>query len=156
MENKTKALLIGASGLTGSHCLNLLLEDNYFQEVEIWCRKPTGVKHKKLTETIINFEKLSDININAQLVFCCLGTTIKKAGTKENFFKTDHDYVIDLAKNTRQKAAEKFIYISSIGANAKSSNFYLKTKGQVEKDLKTVFTEGLFILRPSMLMGKRK
>ena len=150
-----KALLLGASGLTGGHCLKLLLNDNYYDAVEIWVRKPLGNSHPKLTEKIIDFENLSTLNTDAAHVFCCMGTTIKKAKSQENFFKTDHDYVITAAEIARNSGAKKFLYISSIGASPASKNFYLRTKGKVEEDLKKVFPDGLYIFRPSMLMGKR-
>lgn len=156
METKMKALLIGASGLTGGHCLRLLLKDYFYKEVEIWVRKSTGIVHPKLIEKIVDFDTIETIgNTDAQHVFCCLGTTIKKAGSQQNFYKADHDYVISVAKMAVRSGVKKFLYISSIGANAYSKNFYLKTKGKVEKDLKTVFNDGLFIFRPSMLMGNR-
>jgi uncharacterized protein YbjT (DUF2867 family) len=151
-----KALLLGASGLTGGNCLKMLLDDNFYNEVEIWVRKPLGISHAKLTEKIIDFEKLSAFTTDANHVFCCIGTTIKKAKSKENFFKTDHDYVVTAAEIARLAGAKKFMYISSIGASAQSKNFYLRTKGKVEEDLKKVFPDGLYIFRPSMLIGKRE
>ena len=150
-----KALLLGASGLTGGNCLKLLLNDGFYDAVEIWVRKPVGISHPKLTEKIVDFENLSVLKTDAGHVFCCIGTTIKKAKTQENFFKTDHDYVITAAEIARNSGAKKFLYISSIGASASSKNFYLRTKGKVEEDLKKVFPDSLFIFRPSMLMGKR-
>lgn len=157
METKTKALLIGASGMTGSSCLHYLLNDKFYNAVEIWVRKPTGISHPKLIEKIIDFNNIETAcDTDAMHVFCCLGTTINKAKTRENFYKTDHDYVIAAAKVAKRSGAEKFLYISSIGANAVSKNFYLRTKGKVEKDLKKVFPDGLNIFRPSMLMGKRE
>ncbi|HNZ43739.1 MAG TPA: NAD(P)H-binding protein [Bacteroidales bacterium] len=157
METKMKALLIGASGLTGGHCLRLLLNDTFYNEVEIWVRKSTGIKHPKLIEKIIDFNVIETFNnTDAQHVFCCLGTTIKNAGNQENFHKIDHDYVIAAATIAARSGAEKFLYISSIGADSKSKNFYLRTKGKVEDDLKNIFKNGLVIFRPSMLMGKRQ
>jgi len=151
-----KAILVGATGLCGKHCLEKLLNDTDYQCVEIWVRRPTGIKHNKLDERIIDFDHLESLpDTDAQHFFCCLGTTIKKAGNQETFYKTDHDYVVSLAKIAQRSGAEKFLYISSIGANALSRNFYLRTKGKVEEDLKKAFTAGLIIFRPSMLLGKR-
>lgn len=156
MENNMKALLIGASGLTGGHCLQLILKDSFYTQVEIWVRKSTGITHPKLIEKVIDFNAIETMeNIDVQHIFCCLGTTIKKAGSQENFYKADHDYVIAVAEIAARSGAKKFLYISSIGANSQSKNFYLRTKGKVEDDLKKKFKNGLVIFRPSMLMGKR-
>ena len=156
MQKMYKAIIIGATGLCGNHCLNKILIDPDYSEVEIWVRKVTGITHPKLKEKIMDFNTIETLdNTDAQHVFCCLGTTIKKAGSQANFYKTDHDYVISAAKIAARSGAKKFLYISSIGANSKSKNFYLRTKGKVEEDLKTICKDGLFIFRPSMLMGKR-
>ena len=85
-----------------------------------------------------------------------LGTTIATAGSKEAFYKVDHDLVIDFAKNAKDAGAKTFALVSSVGANPKTSNFYLKVKGETEKDLEAMGFESLIILRPSMLMGERK
>ncbi|HOV11230.1 MAG TPA: NAD(P)H-binding protein [Bacteroidales bacterium] len=157
METKMKALLIGASGLTGTQCLEKLLNDDDYAKVEIWVRRSVGKAHPRLIEKIIDFDALKNNTVtDAQHVFCCLGTTIKKAGSQENFYKADHDYVVTVAEIAARSGAEKFLYISSIGADSKSKNFYLRTKGKVEDDLKNTFKNGLVIFRPSMLMGKRQ
>jgi uncharacterized protein YbjT (DUF2867 family) len=86
---------------------------------------------------------------------CCLGTTIKKAGTKELFFKVDHDYVVNFAKLCRSSGAKKFIVVSAMGADSNSSVFYNQVKGQMEKALEGLGFESLVILRPSLLLGDR-
>lgn len=157
MQKNYKALIIGATGLCGKNCLYQLLKDPDYNKIDIWVRKTSGISHPKLTEKVIDFNNIeSQERTDAQHVFCCLGTTIKKAGNQENFYKTDHDYVIAAANIAARSGAEKFLYISSIGANSNSRNFYLRTKGKTEEDLKKVFKGGLIIFRPSMLMGKRQ
>ena len=152
-----KALLLGSSGLIGSSCLDQLLADNYYDSVEIWVRKASGIVHPKLKENIVDFEKINNSGeTDAQHLFCCLGTTIKKAKTKEAFRKVDYDYVVDFAKLAEKLKVEKFLVISSIGANANSNNFYLKTKGEMEEAVKQCQIPSIFILQPSMLFGKRK
>jgi uncharacterized protein YbjT (DUF2867 family) len=152
-----KALLIGATGLTGTECLKLLLNDDFYSGVEIWVRRPTGISHPKLIENVIDFDKIHQIeNLKADHVFCCLGTTIGKAGSQENFYKIDHDYVLACAKVAERSQAGKFLYISSIGANIASGNFYLRTKGQVEESLSQLIIPSVVIFRPSMLLGNRK
>jgi uncharacterized protein YbjT (DUF2867 family) len=151
-----KALLIGATGLTGGECLNLLLNDYYYDGVEIWVRKSTGITHKKLIERIIDFDKIHLIDCNnADHVFCCLGTTINKAKSKDNFYRIDHDYVINCARVAEKSKSEKFLYISSLGANKDSGNFYLRTKGKVEESLNKIIIPCVIIFRPSMLLGNR-
>ncbi len=152
-----KALLLGSSGLIGGSCLKELLADDYYTSIEIWVRTPSGLKHPKLKETIVAFDEMKLINsIEAQHVFCCLGTTIKKAKTKQAFQKIDYDYVVDAAKLSEKSGVEKFLVISSIGANTKTNNFYLKTKGEMEETVKLCKIPAIFILRPSILFGKRK
>jgi len=157
MQKTYKGLIIGATGLCGKNCLYKLLKDPDYTEVKIWVRKTSGISHPKLTEKIIDFDNMESLEeTDAEHVFCCLGTTIKKAGSQTSFYKIDHGYVISAAKIAARSGAKKFLYISSIGANAQSKNFYLRTKGKVEEDLKKVFPNGLFIFRPSMLMGPRE
>jgi uncharacterized protein YbjT (DUF2867 family) len=151
------ALLIGATGLTGQLCLYALLNDDYYSGVEIWVRKSTGIKHPKLVERVIDFNKIHLIDyLRADHVFCCFGTTIGKAGSQANFTKIDHDYVLACAKVAEKSEADKFLYVSSLGANKDSGNFYLRTKGQVEESLRRLIISSVIIFRPSMLMGKRQ
>jgi len=151
-----RAVLVGATGLTGMECLNLLLRDDYYTSVEIWVRRSTGITHPKLTEMIIDFEKIHQIDCTSvDHFYCCLGTTIAKAKTQANFYITDHDYVLECAKVAERAKAEKFLYISSLGANHNSRNFYLRTKGQVEESLKQTGIPSVIVFRPSMLLGNR-
>jgi uncharacterized protein YbjT (DUF2867 family) len=151
-----KALLIGASGLIGRQILNKLLEDNFYSEVEIRVRKSLGIKHTKLKETLTDFSEINSLKeIDANHVFCCLGTTIKKAKSKEQFRKVDFEYVVNLAKSAEESNTSKFLVISSIGANYKSGNFYLRTKGEMEEALKKINIPTINIFRPSLLVGKR-
>jgi uncharacterized protein YbjT (DUF2867 family) len=152
-----KALIIGATGLIGSECLELLLKDDAYSFVEIWVRNITGNTHPKLIEKLLNFDKISVLPLtNADHVFCCLGTTINKVKTKEAFTRIDKEYVSALAKFAEQSGCQKFVVISSIGANKNSGNFYLRTKGEMEEEVKSCSIPTIFILRPSMLLGKRK
>jgi uncharacterized protein YbjT (DUF2867 family) len=151
-----KAVLAGATGLTGKECLNLLLSDDFYSEVEIWVRKSTGITHPKLSEKIVDFDKIAQMDCtHIDHFFCCLGTTIKKAKSQANFYKIDHDFVLDCAKIAEKYQSEKFLYISSLGANKDSGNFYLRTKGQVEESLKQLIIPHIIIFRPSMLLGNR-
>jgi len=157
MTHSKKALLIGASGLIGSHCLQALLDDVYFTQIEVWVRKPLAIKHLKLKCIIRDLGDISQIPAtDATHVFCCLGTTIKKAGTQAAFRKVDFDYVVEMAKLAERSHVTNFTLISSIGANPQSGNFYLCVKGQMEEAVKSCSIHSIIILRPSMLLGKRQ
>lgn len=152
-----KALLVGASGLVGRECLRQLLKDDEINEIVIWTRKPIAYNHPKLTEWIVDFNHLAqNSDVNADLVFCCLGTTMGKAKSKEAFRKVDYEYPLDLAVIAQQKQVKHFSIVSSIGANAKSRNFYLRTKGEMEEAIAGLALPSISILRPSILLGKRK
>ena len=156
METKT-ALLAGSTGLIGSFCLTELLKEDVYREVETWVRKPSGIIHPKLKEVIVDF--LHPDQLPQHLpdhVFCCLGTTIKKAGSQEAFRQVDLELVADLAKRAEQSGSEKFLVVSSIGASLSTGNFYLKTKGEMEEKVRSCKIPSVVIFRPSMLLGKRK
>ena len=152
------ALLAGASGLVGSELLELLVDNTVYQTIHILTRKPLKMNSPKIIEHVINFDNLDGLTLENPIdhVFCTLGTTIKKAGTKENFRKVDFDYVVELGRKAKRWNAEKFLVVSSLGANARSSIFYSRTKGEMEKALQEINLPQLFIFRPSLLMGNRK
>ena len=154
--NKT-ALIVGATGLTGGYLLNLLLESPNYNKVISLVRKPTGKTDHKLEERVIDFEKLdTEIkDLRADDVFICLGTTIKKAKTQENFKKVDLEYPITIAKTLRENGAKKLAVVSALGANSNSKIFYNRTKGQLEDALVAIGYDNLFIMQPSLLMGNR-
>jgi uncharacterized protein YbjT (DUF2867 family) len=155
--NKT-AIVIGASGLVGTELVKKLLQDDSFTEVKLFLRKPLELSHQKLIQHSIDFNsiaKYADL-ITGDVVFCCMGTTIKTAGSKENFIKVDYTYVVNFAHVAKQNGAEKFILVSSMGADKNSTNFYLKVKGDVESDITRLKFKNLIVVRPSMLLGDRK
>jgi len=151
------ALLLGASGLVGGHCLDLLLEDDTYREVVTLGRRFLRRDHPKLKQYLIDFDRLSDQArlVRAQDVFCCLGTTIKKAGSKEAFYKVDFTYPCQAAKIAAQNGAEQFLLVSALGANARSSVFYNRVKGEVESAIGQLSFQGVQIFRPSLLLGER-
>lgn len=157
ISNK-KALLAGATGLVGSNLLNLLLNDPYYNEVIIPVRHKTGISHPKLKELIIDYDKLDSYKdlLKADDIFCCLGTTIKKAGSQEAFRKVDFNYPLDLAKLTLSNGARQYLIITSIGANEKSKVFYTRVKGEIENELTKLNFKSISIFRPSMILGERK
>lgn len=156
-ENLKTALVFGATGLTGGFVTELLEQDDRYKEVIIFTRIPVSTKAGKTRQ--ITFDP-ADIQAITHLVkgdhlFCCIGTTIKKAGSRKIFFETDHNLVIEIAKAAVSNHVKSFGLISSIGANPNSGNFYLRTKGQVEESLKRQAFPIISILRPSMLLGIR-
>jgi uncharacterized protein YbjT (DUF2867 family) len=151
------ALIAGATGLLGSELVSLLIENNYYTSIHLITRRPYHLKHRKIADHIIDFNKLDEFSLNAQVhdVFICLGTTIKKAGSQANFLKVDLEFVDGVAKWAKQHNAEKLAFISSVGANAESNNFYLSVKGKAENALKNIDFKNLILIRPSLLLGKR-
>ena len=151
------ALVVGATGLVGSELVKILLEAPEYDEVVVWVRKTTGISHVKLVEKIIEFDKLETVKVEGKVdhVFCCLGTTIKKAKTREAFAKVDLEYPLALGRWAKENCVSQFLVVSSIGADASSKVFYSKTKGQLEVGLKRLDLNGLQIFRPSLLLGER-
>ena len=157
MPKKT-ALLLGGSGLTGGHCLDYLLNDGHYEQVVALVRRPLPIEHPKLNQIQVDFNRLNDslAGIQANDVFCCLGTTIKKAGSQKAFYEVDFTYPAEIAKLSLANGAEKFMLISAIGANSKSSVFYNRVKGKVEEEIDRYGFKGFYIFRPSLLLGKRQ
>jgi uncharacterized protein YbjT (DUF2867 family) len=157
MRNK-KSILLGASGLIGSELMTLLLENNEYSEVKIFVRKRLPFEHLKLKQIITNFDQLENITseIDSEVIFCCLGSTKKKTPDLTEYRKIDHDYPLYFAKEGLKNGLKQYHIISSLGANAKSSNFYSKMKGEIENDLKGLEINALYIYQPSFLEGDRK
>jgi uncharacterized protein YbjT (DUF2867 family) len=151
------ALIIGSTGLIGSQLLQLLLESEQYSKVITFVKRDAGIQHPKLKQHIIDFDKLESYQdlVEGDDFFCTIGTTIKKAGSKEAFRKVDFEYPAQFAKIAAQNKIKQFLIISSLGADAASSNFYLKTKGEIENFLKASTLEKVSILRPSLLLGNR-
>lgn len=159
MRNKNKsAILLGASGLTGSSLLNILLEDNTYTEVKIFVRKSLNISHPKLTVHIIDFDKPHTYEkfVQGDVIFCCLGTTIKQAGSQAAFRSVDYSYPVNFGKIAKQNGIQQYLLVSSIGANANSSVFYLRTKGECETGIKETGINSISVFRPASLSGKRE
>jgi len=150
------AIIAGASGLTGTHLVKLMLQSSTYNTVKILVRKPMDIEHSSLQQIVYDYEYPAPEVIKADDVYCCLGTTIKKAGSREAFKKVDYEYPLQVARIAHQNGAQKFSVISAIGANPKSKIFYNIVKGQVEEAIKEIPFEAIYILRPSMLLGNRK
>lgn len=157
MHKTRNALIAGASGLVGSHCLRLLLDSDRYSQVISIGRREVPLIHPKLDQQIVDFDNLKKFrsDLAADDVFCCLGTTIKKAGSKENFYKVDHTYVVELAKAAVAKNASQFLVVSAMGADAGSMFFYNKVKGEMEHDVQQLNYKAVHFFRPSLLLGER-
>lgn len=153
-----KAIIAGSSGLIGSKLLDILLQEAFYDEVLILVRKELPIQHKKLTQLVINFDQMDSYadKFTGHAVFCCLGTTNAKTPDKVTYRKIDHDYPVQLAQLAFKNGVKQFHLVSAVGADAASSMFYVKTKGETEDDLKNIGLPSLYIYRPSMLTGDRK
>ena len=149
------ALIAGASGLTGSYLLNHLLNNNTYDRVKALVRKPLDMEHPNLQQIVFDFDLPDPGVIKADHVYCTLGTTIKKAGSKEAFRQVDYEYPLQIAKTAYGNGAEKYAVVSAMGANPNSMFFYNRVKGQMEESLKEIPFESIYIARPSMLLGPR-
>jgi uncharacterized protein YbjT (DUF2867 family) len=149
------AMIAGSSGLTGGFLLKMLLEAPEYREVIAYVRKPTRIQHPKLREVVMDWEKL-DAPVPADDVFCCLGTTIKKAGSQEAFRRVDYEYPLHLAELQLEGGSQQFLLVSAIGADASSSIFYSRVKGELEDALKKLGYKSLHIFQPSFIAGPRK
>lgn len=158
MSQNQTALLFGATGLVGKKVLNLLIEDERYTSIIVANRSSKKYTSSKVKEAIVDFselEKSSDL-FKVNHVFVCLGTTIKKAGSKSAFEKVDLEYPHQIAKLAKQLNVNQLVHVSAIGANASSSNFYTKTKGRVEEAIWADGPERSYAVRPSMLFGNRE
>lgn len=153
-----KAVIVGASGLIGSSLLNILLNEAAYTEITILVRKKTGVVNKKLKEIVVDFDQLDNYGaeINGHALFCCLGTTKAKTPNEQDYRKIDHDYPVKLAQLAYQNGVKQYHIVSALGANANSSFFYPRLKGETEQDIKKIGLKILHIYQPSMLIGDRK
>ncbi|CAN5448746.1 oxidoreductase [soil metagenome] len=152
------ALIAGATGLVGKKLLHRLLQNDNYNKVISLVRSEEPSNHPKLEQMIVDFDKLEEVALNlaADDYFCCLGTTMKKAGSKENFAKVDYLYPVNLASIAEKNKCKKYLLVSAMGADKKSLFFYNKVKGEVEEDISKKNIESIYIFRPSLLLGNRE
>ena len=151
------AIIAGASGLVGSCLLNLLLSDRTYRSVIVLTRKSLKKSHPRLKEIVVSFDQLDDVQneLCADHIYCCLGTTMKKAGSREAFRKVDYQYPLKLARVTKHQGASYFLLISSLGADKNSMIFYSRTKGDIEESVARLNFSSYGIFRPSLILGNR-
>lgn len=151
-----KALVIGATGATGKDLVKQLLNDNEFDEVDIFVRKPVAVQNDKLKVHVVNFENPDEWKdkVKGDVAFSCLGTTLKDAGSKEAQRKVDFDYQYQFAKAAKENEVDDYILVSSYGADPTSKIFYSKMKGELEEAVKQLHFTKITIFKPGMLERK--
>jgi len=150
--------LLGASGLVGGHLLALLAADEAYSRGTLIGRRPLGLERDKLREVVVDFDRPEALHAHLTVddVFCCLGTTIKKAGSQDAFRRVDRDIPVAVGREARAAGARQFLIVTAVGADAKSRIFYNRVKGEVEDALAELeLPGGLKVFRPSMLVGER-
>lgn len=157
MEVKKTAIVVGATGLIGGFVVDKLKDDDRFARIIVLGRRDIDISHPKIEVYITDFQDLEKFKFwaDADCLFCCIGTTIAVAGSKENFRKVDYFIPKDLSKFCENYGIS-FLLVSSLGADKNSSNFYLRTKGETEDALINSGIKTVHIFRPSMLLGPRK
>jgi uncharacterized protein YbjT (DUF2867 family) len=154
------ALILGASGLTGSQLLKLLLDSADFNHVRALVRKPLGISHPKLEEIIVDFQNMEQYKLavgKGDIIFSCIGTTLKNVkGNKQLYKEIDFDIPVNAARFGIEAGYKQFVLVSAHLANAKSMVFYNRLKGETEDIIRTFPFESIHIFRPSFLIGERK
>ncbi len=153
--NKT-ALVLGATGLIGDLLTHQLIASGRYERVKVLVRNSLGWQHPQLQEVPFDFERPNGLVTQADDIFCCLGTTMKKAGSKDAFKRVDYQYPMDIARLGLANGAKQFAIVTAMGADAESSFFYNRVKGEVERDLTAMNFPTLLIFRPSLLLGNRR
>jgi uncharacterized protein YbjT (DUF2867 family) len=155
---KKTALVIGATGLVGNELVHQLLADDRFGAVLVFVRRSMGISHSKLQEFIINFDEPQSWShlVKGDVLFSALGTTLKKAGSKEAQYKIDHDYQYNFAQAAAQNQVPVYVLVSSAMASVSSRIFYTRMKGELERDIQLLPFQAIHIMQPGMLQGNRK
>lgn len=157
MSNTQRALVIGGTGLVGSHLLEQLDADKQFDAIYAISRRPCAT-HSRIVNIITELDAVTGNEdfFNVDVVFCAIGSTIKKAGSQEEFRRIDYELPLYIARLAKARGVKKFVLVSSIGVTPDSKYFYLQVKYALERDLAALVFEQLSILQPSLIMGDRK
>ena len=151
-----KALIIGATGATGKDLVQVLLQDNLYKEVVIFVRRSSGVVHSKLKEIITDFDRLEEVTafINGDVLFSCLGTTLKAAGSKNKQWHIDYQIPLHFAEIAKRNGVSRMVLLSAYGASAASKVFYSQLKGKLEDAIAKLTFDSYIIFRPGLLERK--
>jgi uncharacterized protein YbjT (DUF2867 family) len=152
------AVVLGATGLVGGFVVAQLLNREEYDVVKVIVRTPLNMQHPKLTQVVVDWDHLDqydELFTNVRDVYCCLGTTIKKAGSQQQFRKVDYDYPVHAAQLARAAGVSQFLNVSAMGADPSSRVFYNRTKGETEDALSSMGIPAVHLFRPSLLLGNR-
>ena len=151
------ALVFGSTGLVGGNLLRLLIKDEKYKKIRIFVRSYTSKIDPKIEVVQTDFTKLENIKseIKGDDCFFCIGTTRKKTPNKQDYINTEYNLPVTIGKICSDNNVQNFTYISSLGANPKTSNLYLKNKGMAEEELRKLNFKKFIVIRPSFLIGKR-
>ncbi len=159
MKSSKTALIAGSTGLVGRELLILLVENPAYEKVVALVRKKNAYQHEKLTQVETDFNDLKLVGSyfeGVDDVFCCLGTTMKNAGSKDAFRKVDFEYPVSIAALTEKNSCKGFYCISAMGADPKSRVFYNRVKGEMEEKVSGFSIPSINFFRPSLLIGYRE
>lgn len=156
-ESAKTVLIAGSTGLTGQVLTEKLLSRSDINKIKLITRRSLSLSDSRLQEIVTDFDDILNHvdDLQTDEVFCCLGSTLKKAGSKQAFKRVDVDYVLRVARLSLQKSARGFHLVSSLGASLSSPSFYLRTKAEVEEELMRMPFQKIRIYRPSFLDGDR-
>lgn len=151
-----KALIIGATGATGKDLVNVLLQDGFYSEVVIFVRRTSGIAHAKLKEVITDFNKPEEVAelIKGDVLFSCLGTTLKAAGSKDKQWHIDYEIPLQFAEIAKRNAVSEMVLLSAYGASATSRVFYSQLKGKLEEAISAFGFCSYIVFRPGLLLRK--
>ncbi|SDE12017.1 NAD(P)H-binding [Dyadobacter soli] len=151
-----KAIIIGATGASGKNLLDIVLNDPDYLEVAIFVRRPTGITDPKLTEVVTDFDNLKEVSgqIHGDVLFSCLGTTLKAAGSKENQWHIDYEIPLEFAQTARRNGVPQMVLLSAYGASPDSNVFYSMLKGKLEERITALAFKKLVIFKPGLLLRK--
>ncbi|MCC1496366.1 NAD(P)H-binding protein [Alcanivorax sp. 1008] len=152
-----RAVVLGATGLVGGLLLNRLLQRDEWQQITVLGRRPPELTHPKIRFVQANFDQMEDYlaEFSVDDVFCCLGTTLRQAGSKEAFIRVDLDYCVAAAEQAKSGGATRFIMVSAVNANPRALAFYARTKGLAEQQIIDKKIPLTFFMQPSLLKGAR-
>jgi len=152
------AVVIGATGLVGSHLVTLLLNDGRYEKVTVFGRRSMELEHPKLTPYRVDFDHPDEWRnlVTGDDLFSCLGTTIKTAGSRKEQYKVDYTYQYEVAQSAAENGVTTYVLVSSSGADPESKFFYSRIKGELNRDVRNLPFRAIRILKPSVLVGQRR
>lgn len=152
-----KALILGASGAVGKDLLQELLKDERFDQIDLFVRRDLAIDNPKITTHIVDFDRPDDwrLLVQGDVVFSCMGTSLKQAGSKEAQYKVDYTYQYQFAKTAAEQGVKAYILVSSAMANPHSHFFYTRMKGELEEAINQLPFQQISILRPPSLIRKQ-